>query len=93
MAPLPKDETLRKRITALKPIGIQGSFFRIVLEKYREEILSTAGSLQHGGRYNPKRESATLYLSENEQVVKLKCSVPSVILPFLRSQEFVVRSR
>lgn len=70
MAPLISDETLRKRIAAVKPIRIRGTFFRTVLAKYRDAILSTAGSLQHGGRYNPKREFGPLYLSESEQVCK-----------------------
>ncbi len=72
MAPLPKDKTLRERITALRPIQIKGNFFRITASKYQEEILSPAGSLHHGGRYNPKREFGALYLSESEQICKVE---------------------
>lgn len=68
MTPLPEDETLRERIAAQRPIRIEGSFFRLISERYRDEITSTAGSFQHGGRYNPKRGFGVLYLSESEPV-------------------------
>lgn len=68
MAPLSEDATLQERIAALRPAQIQGNFFRIVSAKYQNEILSTAGSFQYGGRYNPKGEFGWLYLSEGEEI-------------------------
>ena len=62
MTPLPEDETLRERVVAQRPIRIEGSFFRLVSERYRAVIISSGGSFQHGGRYNPKRGFGVLYL-------------------------------
>lgn len=64
----PSFATLQERIAAVSPAQIQGNFFRIVSAKYQDEILSTAGSLQHGGRYNPKGEFGVLYLSESVEI-------------------------
>ncbi|MCI2429294.1 RES family NAD+ phosphorylase [Candidatus Acetothermia bacterium] len=68
MARLSEDTALQERIAALRPVQIQGSFFRIVSAKYQDEILSPAGSFQYGGRYNPKGEFGVLYLSESVEI-------------------------
>jgi RES domain-containing protein len=65
MAPSSEDATLQERTAALKPIQIQGDFFRIVSARYQDESLNTVGSFQHGGYYNPKGEFGVLYLSES----------------------------
>jgi RES domain-containing protein len=47
---------------------VRGTYYRIVSQKYKDQILSTEGSLKYGGRYNPARHFGVLYLSESKEV-------------------------
>ena len=57
-----------EKVARIEPVSIARRLFRLVPERYREEALSTVGSLQYGGRYNPPREFGVLYLGEDEEV-------------------------
>ena len=57
-----------EKVARIRPASAEGRFFRLVPERYKEEALSTVGSLQYGGRYNPPREFGVLYLGEDEEV-------------------------
>ncbi|MBI4759311.1 MAG: RES family NAD+ phosphorylase, partial [Chloroflexi bacterium] len=49
-------------------VPVQGQFSRLVSATHREHVLSTEGSLQYGGRYNPPGEFGAIYLGESEAV-------------------------
>lgn len=65
---------------------IEGYFFRIVNKKYENEILSIQGSLEYGGRYNPKNEFGILYLGQTEEVCKAEKERAIKDLHFLKPQ-------
>lgn len=57
-----------EKVAGIRAASAEGRLFRLVPERYREEALSTVGSLIYGGRYNPPREFGVLYLGEDEEV-------------------------
>lgn len=59
-----------KNIRKVKTSQITGSYYRLVSFKHKNEILSTTGSLNAGGRYNPPDEFGVLYLGETKEVCK-----------------------
>lgn len=61
-------ERLRRLETAmadLRPRRVEGVWHRFVAELYKDDAGSDQGALEHGGRYNPRREFGALYLSES----------------------------
>lgn len=61
-------ERLRRLETAmadLRPRRVEGAWHRFVAELYKDDAGSDQGALEHGGRYNPRREFGALYLSES----------------------------
>lgn len=65
-------------------VPLQGKFFRIVSQKHKDEILSTQGSLEFGGRYNSPGIAGVLYLGESKEVCKAereRKSSSSLLLP------------
>lgn len=61
---------LLKKIQKVKTSQITGLYYRLVSLKHKNEILSTSGSLNAGGRYNPPDEFGVLYLGETTEVCK-----------------------
>lgn len=62
------NERLRRLEAAmadLRPRRVDGVWHRFVAELYKEDADSDQGALEHGGRYNPRREFGALYLSES----------------------------
>lgn len=49
----------------LRPRRVEGIWHRFVAELYKDDADSDQGALEHGGRYNPRREFGALYLSES----------------------------
>lgn len=49
----------------LRPRRVEGLWHRFVAEAYKDAADSDLGALEHGGRYNPRREFGALYLSES----------------------------
>jgi len=49
----------------LWPRRVEGVWHRFVAEPYKDDADSDQGALEHGGRYNPRREFGALYLSES----------------------------
>ena len=72
-------------LSKIKPISIEGFFFRIVNKKYKDRILSTKGSEKYGGRYNEPGVSGVLYLSGSEEVCKeeIKRKDPGLFQPYV----------
>ncbi len=72
-------------LSKIKPISIEGFFFRAVNKKYKDRILSTKGSEKYGGRYNEPGVSGVLYLSESEEVCKaeIKRKDPHLLQPYV----------
>jgi len=63
-----------KNLKKIKPASFSGTFFRSVSIKHSDNILSTEGSLEHGGRYNPPREFGALYMSSSKEACKKESS-------------------
>jgi len=59
-----------KKFQRLTSISVKGDYFRSVALKHENEILSTGGSFQYGGRYNSQGEFGVLYTGENEEVCR-----------------------
>ena len=70
-------------IQQISLISISDVYFRSVSTKHRDEILSSQGSFEYGGRYNPQGEFGALYLSESENLCKAeinkKAGEPSLV--------------
>lgn len=49
----------------LRPTRVEGLWHRFVAERYKSNADSDQGALEHGGRYNPRREFGAVYLSES----------------------------
>ncbi len=49
----------------LRPRQVEGVWHRFIAESRKDEADSDQGALEHGGRYNPRREFGALYLSES----------------------------
>ena len=56
---------LEAAMADLRPRRVEGVWHRFVAELYKDEADSDQGALEHGGRYNPRREFGALYLSES----------------------------
>ena len=56
---------LEAAISALRPRRVEGVWHRFIAERYKDDAGSDQGALEHGGRYNPRREFGALYLSES----------------------------
>lgn len=56
---------LEAAMTRLRPRRVEGVWHRFVAERYKDAADSDQGALEHGGRYNPRREFGALYLSES----------------------------
>ena len=56
---------LEAAMADLRPRRVEGEWHRFVAELYKDEADSDQGALEHGGRYNPRREFGALYLSES----------------------------
>lgn len=56
---------LEAAMADLRPGRVEGVWHRFVTELYKDGADSDQGALEHGGRYNPRREFGALYLSES----------------------------
>lgn len=56
---------LEAAMADLRPRRVEGVWHRFVAELYKDDADSDQGALEHGGRYNPRREFGALYLSES----------------------------
>lgn len=63
-------ESLKKQIEFQEPCQLEGRFFRLVHQRYRDGLLSTQGSLKYGGRYNPPGAFGALYLADSEALAQ-----------------------
>lgn len=52
-------------MAGLRPRRVEGVWHRFVAELHKDDADSDQGALEHGGRYNPRREYGALYLSES----------------------------
>ncbi|MGH2373494.1 MAG: RES domain-containing protein [bacterium] len=52
-------------MASLRPRRVEGVWHRFIAEPYKEDAGSDQGALEHGGRYNPRREFGALYLSDS----------------------------
>lgn len=59
-----------KEISKIKLVSLSKIFFRLVLLIHTNKILNPQGNYECGGRYNPPKEFAALYLGESENVCK-----------------------
>lgn len=64
-----------KKFQRLTSISVKGDYFRSVVLKHENEILSAGGSFQYGGRYNPQGEFGALYAGENKEVCKAEIKI------------------
>lgn len=49
----------------LRPRRVEGVWHRFVAELHKNDADSDQGALEHGGRYNPRREFGALYVSQS----------------------------
>jgi RES domain-containing protein len=56
----------------LRPRRVEGVWHRFVAERYKDAADSDQGALEHGGRYNPRREFGALYLSESPDACRVE---------------------
>src|SRR3970040_1536017 len=56
---------LEAAMASLRPRRVEGVWHRFVAELHKEDADTDQGALEHGGRYNPRREFGALYLSES----------------------------
>lgn len=56
---------LEAAMADLRPQRVDGVWHRFVAELHKGDANSDQGALEHGGRYNPRREFGALYLSES----------------------------
>jgi len=72
-----------REISKIKLVSLSKIFFRLVLLIHTNEILSPQGNYNCGGRYNPPREFAALYLGESENVCKAEriAKTPALFAP------------
>ena len=47
----------------LRPLRVESMWHRFVAELHKDNADSDQGALEHGGRYNPRREFGALYVS------------------------------
>jgi len=56
---------LEAAMADLGPRRVEGVWHRYVTEPHKDDAGSDQGALEHGGRYNPRREFGALYLSDS----------------------------
>jgi len=56
---------LEAAMASLRPRRVESVWHRFVAELHKDTTNSDQGALEHGGRYNPRREFGALYLSES----------------------------
>lgn len=56
----------------LRPRRVEGVWHRFVAELHKDDANSDQGALEHGGRYNPRREFGALYLSESPAACRVE---------------------
>ena len=56
---------LEAAMASLRPRRVEGVWHRFVAELHKDDADTDQGALEHGGRYNPRREFGALYLSES----------------------------
>jgi RES domain-containing protein len=58
-------DALEAALTRLPTQSAEGTAYRVIPAQYHLTALSSVGSLQHGGRYNPRGQLEALYLSDS----------------------------
>jgi RES domain-containing protein len=63
LTPHPRSEELAQRIQRCQPVAFADKFIRVVGIDYatRNDLVTGAGSLKHGGRYSPKGGFPAVY--------------------------------
>jgi RES domain-containing protein len=66
MSRLPdKNGISAKALARIKPVKLAGTFYRAVSPQRADDLLSVAGSIIYGGRYNPQNIFGALYMSDS----------------------------
>src|SRR3989304_675016 len=73
----------------LRPTHVEGVWHRFVAEIHKDDADSDQGALEHGGRYNPRREFGALYLSES----RAACRAEMQRRPGIRLQDWHARHK
>jgi RES domain-containing protein len=57
--------SLEAAMADLRPRRVEGVWHRFIADLFKDGADSDQGALEHGGRYNPRREFGALYISES----------------------------